>query len=526
MASFPHRRNITVETFNRIRQVWEEMADSIGARDNYLTEADIPTPNEDAFFFCVIDSPQFSALSIGRSHPQVAGTIVSEWSFDPMEVRQFISNLPIARRHAKKDGSPATANDSQLQTEFTLRLMAAIEPNSANISLESALQAAQSANEAKSDFIALLSHELRTPLTSILGLAATLTHYSPEPLSDRQKHYLETIAKSGYRLSEMIDDMLQLSQLEVGQAILRSKDFSILNLLQQVRQIVISQASERHISIETKVLDKGKEIGGTGKDLRFFGDRNRIEQILTNFLTNAIKFTEPYGNVCLRAWCENEGESRYAVFQVEDNGIGIDSSDIPQLFQKFKQLHRPLERRYTGMGLGLALAKQLAELHGGTIEVSSAVRKGSIFTARLLEQESAHPAIAKINDRAILNNGDLPYTSVAAISEDEAFTTFLCNLLTTAHYQVTCLSSPESALKQIEVVRPQFLAVDLQLGVDRVQHLMQAIGYQKTLQNLQKIAIVSPEATVSSEVLAYFDTHLMQPIEPEELLNILIDRLL
>ncbi|MBN3924585.1 GAF domain-containing sensor histidine kinase [Nostoc sp. NMS4] len=237
------------------------------------------------------------------------------------------------------------------------------------IGLRDALLAAEAANRLKSEFLATISHELLTPLTYVIGMSSTLLRWPLGELSQRQRDYLQTIHDSGEHLLEMINDILDLSQIEAGKAALNISEFSLVNVAENAIRSLQKKATSEQINLILDLqIDPRRD--------RFTADAERVEQILSNLLTNAIKFTPESGTVTLRFWVEDDT----AIFQVEDTGIGIPEEQLPLLFEKFQQLDTPYRRRYEGTGLGLALTKQLVELHRGRIEVESTVSIGSIFT--------------------------------------------------------------------------------------------------------------------------------------------------
>ncbi|BAZ38731.1 GAF sensor signal transduction histidine kinase [Calothrix sp. NIES-4101] len=243
------------------------------------------------------------------------------------------------------------------------------------IALHDALEAAEVARRIRSEFLATISHELKTPLTYVIGMSSTLLRWSFGELTQRQRDYLQTIHDSGEHLLDMIDDILDLSQIEAGKAVLNITEFSLTEIVKKSINELQQKATTQQVELKLDLqLHERRD--------RFSADVRRVQQILGNLLSNAIKFTPENGTVTLRLWWEEST----AVFQVEDTGIGIPEEQLPLLFEKFHQLDTPYRRRYEGTGLGLALTKQLVDMHRGRIEVESTVGMGSIFTVSIPAQ--------------------------------------------------------------------------------------------------------------------------------------------
>ncbi|MGL5510266.1 MAG: GAF domain-containing sensor histidine kinase, partial [Microcoleaceae cyanobacterium] len=243
--------------------------------------------------------------------------------------------------------------------------------------LYDALQSAELASRTKSEFLANMSHELRTPLTCVIGVAATLIKWSfgteQKTLPPaKQLYYLQTIYDSGKNLLEVINAILDMSELEAGKSVLNISRFSISQLM----ETVIDDFQTRAIAKGIKLILENRLLASQDQ---FTGDPRRIEQICHNLVSNAIKFTDLNGDVKIRVWREIHN----LTIQVEDTGVGIAQEQKSLLFTKFQQLDSPYIRQYGGTGLGLAIVKQLVELHGGVIELESQVDFGSVFTIRL-----------------------------------------------------------------------------------------------------------------------------------------------
>jgi signal transduction histidine kinase len=231
--------------------------------------------------------------------------------------------------------------------------------------------AAQAANQAKSDFLANMSHELRSPLNAIIGFSEVLKEGQAGDLSTRQKDYCAEIFNSGQHLLLLINDILDLSKIEAGKMTLELEKINLPMLLESCLSIIREKALAHNIALQASV---GEGLGDALVDVRKF------KQMVYNLLANAVKFTPDGGRILLQAQRTPSGQLEFSVL---DSGIGIAEKDIKRLFTPFEQLDSSLARKFEGTGLGLSMVKRLAELHGGTVSVSSELGKGSCFSVRL-----------------------------------------------------------------------------------------------------------------------------------------------
>lgn len=281
------------------------------------------------------------------------------------------------------------------ETQRALR-RSAQDLQESNRRLDEALTAAQESARAKSAFLATVSHELRTPMNGVIGMTSLLME---TPLSPEQRSYADTIRQCGETLLHLINDVLECSKIEAGKLELERLDFNLRSTVEHV----LVQFAER---AEAKGLElTGLVHASVPTGLR--GDPGRLRQVLTNLVGNAVKFTER-GEVTLQAYLErDEPDAAVIRFEVTDTGIGIPPETQSRLFMPFVQADSSTTRKYGGTGLGLSISKQLIELMGGRMGVTSAPGRGSTFwcTARFLKQPASVPAIvpaADLKDRRVL----------------------------------------------------------------------------------------------------------------------------
>ncbi len=394
-------------------------------------------------------------------------------------------------------------------------------------SLHHAREQAESANRAKSQFLANMTHEIRTPLNSILGFADIMRRGSVSPGDTAE--YLEIIVNSGRHLVELVDEVLDVSKVETGRMEIERQPCELRAVIKEVVGLLSPKAAERDTALIAQVSD---DIPGV-----ITTDRFRLRQILLNLIGNAIKFTS-HGSI--RVDCElqktnnssPELQQKLAI-NITDTGIGIAPDRLEAIFEPFVQADSSMTRQYGGTGLGLTLSRSLAELLGGSLSVTSVFGVGSTFTVVIdpapmhdgFPAASAAPAVvsdAVVSDIAAptLPAQQTPHRGRLLIVDDVVTNRrYLRLLLKRAGFEIVEAENGQKALDAIEAQDFDLVLMDLQMPV--------MDGYQATEQLRQSgidipviaVAANAFEASLQKSLKAGCNAWLTKPVDPDALLD-------
>ncbi|WP_394561947.1 PAS domain S-box protein [Aquipseudomonas alcaligenes] len=383
---------------------------------------------------------------------------------DIQDIRQQLHDGYTFRRDVqvrRKDGSLfwasvcARAVSPGDLTQGTVWVIKDITPRlAAAAKMREARELAEAAARVKADFLANMSHEIRTPMNAIIGMTHLVL---ATELDERQRDYLSKVQSSSHHLLGILDDILDFSKIEAGKLVLDPQDFSLERLLHEVTDLlqprILAKGLELSLQVSPQVPDQ------------LHGDPLRLRQILLNYLSNALKFTD-HGHIrVVVALHENRGGELCLAFQVSDTGIGISAEQCAQLFTSFQQADASTTRRYGGTGLGLAIAKQLATLMGGEVAVSSTPGLGSTFSFSAWLQPAHAPLPSESMSVVELDGEPLLGGRLLLVEDNELNQQVAAELLRAMGCQVDIAANGREALDCLTRQHYELVFMDMQMPV-------------------------------------------------------------
>jgi signal transduction histidine kinase/ActR/RegA family two-component response regulator len=383
----------------------------------------------------------------------------------------------------------------------------------AALALDNALlyRDAQEANRLKEDFLATLSHELRTPLNALLGWAHML---KSTPMDDAARaRALESVERNAQTQAVLINDLLDVSRIISGKLKLAVRPVN-------VQAVVLAAVEAVRPAIDAREIDLALSLSPVGGEL--VGDPDRLQQVMWNLLSNAVKFTPPGGHVTIAV--EDVGGA--VQITVSDTGIGIDPMFLPHAFERFRQADSSTTRTHGGLGLGLAIVRNLVDLHGGTVSAKSeGLGKGSTFVVTLpLRRPAVESAPLGPAGPPAIDTGILRGIRVLAVDDDADSRELLLLIIQNAGAEVMSVGSAQAALEVLATFSPHVLVADIALpGMDGYGLMREVVRRKgRDLPAIALSAYMSPDDVRRSSE-AGFAVHLGKPADYERLVRTIAD---
>jgi CheY-like chemotaxis protein/two-component sensor histidine kinase len=353
-----------------------------------------------------------------------------------------------------------------------------------------------------------MSHEFRTPLNSVLALSRLLLARTDGDLTPEQEKQVQFIRKSAESLTELVNDLLDLAKVEAGKTVVTPVEFKVEALFGALRGMLRPLLVGDAVAL---IFEDSEDVPA------LYTDEGKISQILRNFLSNAIKFTEK-GEV--RVWATAESGADTVTFHVGDTGIGIAEEDLGVIFEEFGQVTHPMQSRVKGTGLGLPLSKRLAELLGGSIAVQSAPGQGSVFSVTVPRVYRAAEAVEAAEEEWAVDPNHVP---VLVVDDDLADSFAMQRLLSGTSYQPIVARTVAAAKRAIERTQPAAVLLDVVLAGDESWRLILGLRQGEATGNIP-IVVISSTGEERKALNLGADAYLRKPIDRERVLNTL-DRL-
>src|SRR2546421_3332431 len=378
----------------------------------------------------------------------------------------------------------------------------------------SARERLEAASRAKDEFVAMISHEIRSPLNAILGWSQMLRQGALDKTA--ATNALESIERNARAQAQLVSDLLHLSRVITGKLRMNSRPVDIMSSLESALESIHPAAEAKQITIDVQAEPYATVVTG---------DADRLQQVLWNLLSNAVKFTPRQGRVSVKITRIDS----YLEVAVSDSGIGIPQEFLPFIFDRFSQADTTSTRKHAGLGLGLAIARHIVELHGGTIAAESAGEgKGATFRitlpVRALHQQKADGQQASVPLDAIANEIMLNGLRVMVV-DDEIETRELLNLMLSSHgADVLATSSGLDALAQLDEWKPAIIVSDIGMPIMDGYMFMKKVRALDSEQGSVPAIALTAYARAEDRLRALaagFQMHVPKPVEASELVMVI-----
>jgi signal transduction histidine kinase/integral membrane sensor domain MASE1/ActR/RegA family two-component response regulator len=446
-----------------------------------------------------------------RAEAASAENLHAAFAFPIMSGDKFLGVMEFFSHEIREPDAALLATFSGIGSQigqFLVRKGAEEDREALLASEQAARSDAEEANRLKDDFLATLSHELRTPLTAILGWLSMLRSGRLDAKTSQQA--LETVERNARAQGQLIEDLVDVSRIVRGNLKLEIVPVDMAKVIAAAIEIVRPAANARGVSIEVSMA------AGVGL---VAGDAARLQQILWNLLSNSVKFTPRDGHVyvSLRTTDSN------AEVEVRDTGIGIDANFLPRVFERFRQAELALTRSHRGLGLGLAIVRQLTELHGGTIRAASdGEGKGATFTLRIPLADRPSIAPETIATPAPVRNSRLTGLRVLLVEDERDTRELLTLTLEVSGAEVQAVDSAQKALADLQSFQPDVLLSDIGLPLESGYDLIQRVrALPSATSKVPAVALTAfaSERDRQRALACGFQMHLSKPVEPAVLIQ-------
>ena len=370
---------------------------------------------------------------------------------------------------------------------------------------------AERANRIKDEFLATLSHELRTPLNAIMGWAHVLGQSSHD--RDTVLRAASVIRQNASSQAQLIDDILDVSRIVGGKLVLNTSLVDVHAVVDDAIDALIPAANAKSIQV-TRNLDRAIQV---------VGDRDRLQQIVWNLVSNALKFTPKNGHVDV-SLAGHDGDVQ---IQIKDSGIGISAEFLPYVFDRFRQADSSMSRRHSGLGLGMAIVRHLVELHGGEVSVESAgENQGTTFTIQLTKHSGPVPAMPAVPVRAAaeLVEAELEHLDgvhILIVEDDTDSRNVLAVLLQRLGALVEAVASAKEAFERVSHRRPDVLVSDIGMPDEDGYSLIRRVRQMGSTPKLPAIALTAyaRQQDADAAIASGYDRHLPKPVAPADLIR-------